>query len=270
MLEFKSIKLKQALKGILKKEGITYEMIAEKLECSVPTIKRILGPEELSLSRLIAICELANLSLSELEALAQEEGPSPEELSSEQQEYLAANKHHFSYFLHLLGGKSPKQIAETFGLSKLSTDRYLLGLEKNGLIKVTAAQQVKLAFKKEPGIGAGKLAKLYFQTFIKGASTFFIDVIGKKFHRSLGQENNELKTRIELRSRRITQESFEAWNLEYKKLINDLETMCRYEEKTKESSELKEVVIFNCMALVDRDHESLKILENTLGSPPNI
>jgi hypothetical protein len=49
--EFKSQKIKAVIKDLLKKKNITYEDLAEQLECSVPTIKRILGPEELTLNR---------------------------------------------------------------------------------------------------------------------------------------------------------------------------------------------------------------------------
>ncbi len=153
MKEFKSQKIKSVLKGLLKKKGITYEELAQQMECSVPTVTRILGTEELSLNRLLELCEIVEIDLAELAVLTQENGEKEEKFTPEQEKFLAKNKNYLGYLLKLFSGETPKQIAEKNSLTQRSTDKYLIQLEKQELIHVTGKQKVKPAFKRFPTFG---------------------------------------------------------------------------------------------------------------------
>lgn len=112
MQDIKSQNIKAVIKKLLKLKKLTYEEVETDLECSVPTVKRILGAEELTLTRLLQFCELLEV-------------------------FLAKNQAHFAYLLKLYAGQSPKQIAEKYGLTARSTDNYLIALEKHELSRVT-------------------------------------------------------------------------------------------------------------------------------------
>ena len=55
-----------ALKRGLRARGITYAMLAKRINLSEPSVKRILSRGSLSLPRLERICEAAGLSMEEL------------------------------------------------------------------------------------------------------------------------------------------------------------------------------------------------------------
>ena len=172
MTEFKSQKIKGVIKELLKKKNLTYEDLAADLECSIPTIKRILGPEELTLNRLLQLCEIVDIDLADLENLTADTEVKEEKFTEEQESFLAKNQNYFAYLLKLLSDKTPTEIAQTHNLNQRSTDKYLIGLEKLELIRVTGKQKVKPIFKRGPTLGNGPLAKAHFGNFINSAATF--------------------------------------------------------------------------------------------------
>ncbi|WP_413288042.1 helix-turn-helix domain-containing protein [Bdellovibrio sp. HCB337] len=271
MQEFKSQKIKAVIKDLLKKKDITYEDLAEQMECSVPTIKRILGPEELTLNRLLQLCEIVNIDLAELEALSGEEEARDEKFTEQQEAFLAKNQSYFAYLMKLFGGETPKQIAEKYGLTQRSTDKYLIGLEKQGLIRVTGKQKVKPAFSGMPSLGNGVLAKVHYESFIKNAGQFFVDVVTEGFRTGFKDKEGE-KTRSVFRvhASKISRASFEAWAEEQEKAMRQLEKLASFEEKTKDPSELMTTVIIQANTLVKNDYKGLELLESTMGTVTNL
>jgi transcriptional regulator with XRE-family HTH domain len=269
MEEFKTQEIKTALKALLKKQGVTYEAIAEEIDCSVPTVKRILGKEELTLNRLLQLCEMANTNLAELEQLTKETQIKEERYSEEQEIFLAKNQNFFSYLMKLFSGESPKQIAENFKLSQRSTDKYLIGLEKMELIRVTGKQRIKPAFKQSPALGNGPLAKNYFAYFIKSAAHFFTNVIQDALAMPKGQKS-EAPAQAVIQMIKISKPTYDAWLVEQEKSLQNLQTLSNFEEKTKDVSELQTAVILRANAYVKNNHPGLKNLENATGDIPNI
>lgn len=272
MKEFQSQKIKSALRDLLKKNKITYEDVAEKLECSVPTVKRILGPEELTLSRLLELCDLLSINLGDLQTLIGEEKSEEEKFTPAQENFLVKNSSYFAYLMKLFDSKTPKQIAETYGLNQRSNDKYLIGLEKNELIKVTGAGKVKPAFKGMPSLGQGALAKAYFKSFIQVGAEFFIRFI----HESLSGISSDKKdgkkdpANFSIWGTKMSRETYMQWTEDQNKLFQELQRRAAYEEKTRKPEEMMTAVIISAFTLVKNDYHGLESLDNVFGKIENL
>lgn len=269
MLEFKSQKIKTVLKNQLKKKNLTYEDLAEELECSVPTVKRILGAEEITLNRLLQLCAILNISLSEIEALSAEGEKKEIKFSEEQETFLAKNPNYWAYLMKLFSGKTPAEIAKEYSLTARSTDKYLIALEKQELIRVTGKQKVKPNFKDTPTLGNGPLAKNYFRSFIGIAAQFFIQVITEALSKPK-HEKTKNPGRVMIHYMNVSQSTYEAWVEQQEKMLQDLRRLSEFEEKSKDPSELRSQVILLGHAYVDKDYPALKSLENVFGDIPNL
>lgn len=269
-MDFKSQNLKLALKRLIKLKGLTYADLAERLECSLPTVKRILGPEELTLSRFLQLCEIADVNLAELETYAQEGNAQDESFTEEQERFLAQNRSHFAYLMKLFDGKTPRQIADEFNLPQRSTDRYLVALEKNQLIRVTGKQKVKPAFKRIPAFGRGVLARVYFEAFVSGAMHFFIECIKDTLRLSVSPNSQGPKSRFGLHVLSLTQASYAEWVKEQERALLNLQKISSFEEKTRPKEELMTTVVLDAHCLTLKDYPRLKTLENIIGDIPAI
>ena len=273
MTDFKSLKIKQVLKDLFKKKGLTYEEIAEQLECSIPTVKRFLGPEELTLTRLLQLCEIADIDFADLEIMTKDRAVADEKFSIEQETFLAKNPPYLAYLMKLFGGETPKQIADKHGLNQRSTDKYLIGLEKLELIHVTGKQKVKPAFKSLPSFGDGPLGRLYFESLITKSGKFFIEVAKDGLRiKSMGASAKEERPRAMwgIHAAKVTRESYNRWVSEQEKARKDFERLCIFEEKTKSPSELMSTVIVGAHTLVRDDYPNLAIMENIMGEIKNL
>jgi len=271
MQEFKTQKIKAVIKDLLKKKDITYEDLAVQMECSVPTIKRILGPEELTLNRLLQLCEIVEIDLGELEVLTGDDKASEEKFTPEQEAFLAKNKNHFAYLFKIIGGYSPKQIAEKYGLTQRSTDKYLIALEKHDLIRVTGKQKVKPAFKDFPHLGKGILGEAHYGSFIQNVADFFIHT-GREGYRKNFVEDDGQKSSVlfSTTAAKVSRASYEAFVEEREKAMRNFSKLCDFEEKTKDASELMTAVISQANTIVKNDYKGLELIENTMGEVTNI
>src|SRR5689334_6575038 len=92
----------ETLRQVLKRKRLTYARAAAALGVSEQTVKRLFAGEDFPLSRLMALCELAEISVFDLMALArQDDAEKTFQLSLEQEEYFAAHPHYFLFFNEL-------------------------------------------------------------------------------------------------------------------------------------------------------------------------
>jgi transcriptional regulator with XRE-family HTH domain len=269
MKEFELQKIKGILKLLLKKKNITYEMLAEQMECSVPTVTRFLGTEELTLTRLLQLCEILDIDLADVQNLMASEKAPNESFTPEQETFLVKNKNILSFLMKLFSDETPKQIAEKYKLTAKATDKYLMALEKQNLIRVTGKQKVKTVFKSLPTFGDGPLGRAYFEAIVRNACNFFITKISDDLHRPPG-ETKRPGSKFSTATLKITPASYTAWAQEREKSYLALRKLAVFEEKSKPASELKVMVFIDAHSLVDPNYAGLQILENTFGNIPNI
>jgi len=267
---FKTSKIKEAIKKLLKKNNFHYSDLAEHLECSELTVKRILGEEELSLTRLIQICEFLRISLADIETMIQTEKSTDFKFTEKQQIFLVKNKSFLAYLLEIYNGLSPQQIAEKYKLTDKSTDKYLIGLEKYDLIKVTSKNKIRPYFDQFPTLGAGPLGVAHYRAIVQNASQFLIDHIGEnilKNNTDLSKKNHE---GFSVQVMDIDLETYKIYMNEIKQKLEEMARVSIFEEKTKEKKQLKTAVLILGSAVLETDAKEIKVLQKSFGEIVNL
>lgn len=269
-------KIKAVLKDQLKKRKMTYEDLAAEMEVSVPTIKRWMGDHDLGLNDLFKICDILDLNLSDLHALTAtvSSNKTPNRLTDEQQKFLAKNMNYLAFFLQIHEGKTPQEIADRYKLTKLSLDKYLIRLEKLGLIKVTGKLRVKSTFEDQVDFGDGILAKTYYKQWIDGTGEFFTTVISEALtnEQSIDAKTRDHKTHAtySLQSVKLTKESYKKWASENAAAIMQLSAIGKIEEKAYKDEDLFTAVILNAHTSLPKDSKYLKMVDEVAGKIENI
>jgi transcriptional regulator with XRE-family HTH domain len=155
----------EALKKALKRKNIVYKDIAQKLNLSESSVKRILSSKSLTLERLEEICKLYDLQLSEIIALTDFEKDTNDFFyTDEQEKELAANPKLFQIHLLLDEGFTYQKILKDFVINENELQKLLLSLDKLNLIELHTKNRIRIPykgskrFKKE-----GAMGKLIFE-----------------------------------------------------------------------------------------------------------
>lgn len=149
-----------SLKRSLKAKNILYRDLAETLNLSESSVKRILSSKSLSLERLEEICKASDLSFAEICRNAQfEEESHVFTLSADQEKALAENPRLLHYFVLLHEGKKPQKIEKEYELTATEAKKMLLQLDRLKLIELHPKDRVKilgsgaLRFKRDGAVG---------------------------------------------------------------------------------------------------------------------
>jgi transcriptional regulator with XRE-family HTH domain len=133
-----------ALKRQLKLRGLTYRQLAEQLQLSEASVKRLFASGRLSLARLEQICRLLGLSLFELQQAAQAEQQRPTQLSPAQEKELVAAPRRLLLAVLALNQWPLAAILATYRLSEAEVLQEWLFLEKLGLLQLLPGNRVRL------------------------------------------------------------------------------------------------------------------------------
>ena len=138
------VELFELLKTVLKARRMTYADLAEILELSEPTIKRVFAERDCKLSRMNEICAALGLTLDDLVAEANRIEVQPTRLTDHQEARLAEDRPAFNLFLLLLDGMTIDAIQEQYQLENPRV--FILGmrLEKIGLAEVMPGNRIRL------------------------------------------------------------------------------------------------------------------------------
>ena len=93
-----------ALKRCLKMRGLTYRLLAERINLSEASVKRIFSERSFTLRRLEQVCGALEISVGELVRMVEHGRTRPTTLSLEQEEALARDPALLSFFYLLLNG----------------------------------------------------------------------------------------------------------------------------------------------------------------------
>lgn len=266
MNQLKNKNLKNAIKELLKRKKLQYQDLANHLECSLPTIKRILGNEDLGLTRLLQICDFLDITLTELDTMSENLTKNTFILSLSQQNYLIKNSHMLTFLFEIYSGKTPKQIAQEFKLTNSSLEKYLIQLEKYEFINVSSKNKISPKYKAFPTWERGPMAEHFTSLILDRFSEFFKDRIKEQNKKSTTSDIEEGTINI---VKKVSKESYQNWIKEYQKLIQDFERLANLEAKTKTEEELNMVVINSGFSLVPMDYPKLDKLKNIFGDIRN-
>jgi transcriptional regulator with XRE-family HTH domain len=125
-----------SLKQVLKAHNIRYKDLAEKMNTSEPTIKRLFADQDCKLSRLMEVCEVVGIGFTELVELAAKKPVTPSELSLETEQALSSRPGLMSFFMLLVSEFDLECIIEHNQLSLQDSYLYLRELEKLELIRL--------------------------------------------------------------------------------------------------------------------------------------
>ncbi len=251
-------KMKSALKELLKKREHTYADVAKVWSCSLPTVKRLLGKEELPVSRLLTLLDWLDLSLGELEKLAQTDNPEDLRYTQRQTEFLAKNLRVFTFLMELHDGKSPQQIAKKFKLSAATIEKILIQLEKYDLIRVGAGAKVKPFHPRLPRI-EGALASATIRKQIDRMGHYLKvkieDTLAKK-QRGLILPPGEYSWTIS----EMTEKTYREFLQRFRRDLEDLGAQAKLDSRAAAKGGLKKAVISFAAQLEEPDAPSLEIL----------
>lgn len=136
------------IKKELKARGIKYSELAKLMDTSEVTVKRMLNNANISLSRMMFLCELLNLDLTELLVPKGKTKPTQSFFTKGQDKAFFEEPKLWSYFVELFyNNKSPQEIEKEHALTSLSTYQYLRKLENLQLIQLNPKNNIDILVK---------------------------------------------------------------------------------------------------------------------------
>ena len=131
-----------ALKNALKEQGITYLQVAEALDLSEASVKRLFSERQFSLQRLDQICSLLGLEISDL-VRRLDQAQRIDALTAEQEQELVGDDRLLLVAICALNRWSLAQILETYQLSEVEVVGRLARLDRMGLIELLPGNRIK-------------------------------------------------------------------------------------------------------------------------------
>ncbi|MDP5143549.1 helix-turn-helix transcriptional regulator [Rheinheimera baltica] len=134
-----------ALKRSLKTKGMSYRQLAEQLQLSEASVKRIFAQQNFTLSRLEQICRVLDTNLYELaKSSTLAKNSLPRQLSMPQEQALADDPTLLTYLYLLLNGWQFEDINSQYQLDELKGIRLLATLDRLKLIELQPHNKVRL------------------------------------------------------------------------------------------------------------------------------
>jgi len=124
------------LKRVMRARGMSYRDLGDRLGVSEPSIKRMFSQRDCKMSRLDRICDILDISLSDLEAGAERYDEDPISLGQDIELRFAEDVSLFTFFILLREGLSAERIGEAFGLDQFDLFFYARDLEAMALAEV--------------------------------------------------------------------------------------------------------------------------------------
>jgi len=166
------------IKEQVKTKAIGYQQLADSLGVSLLTIKRQLNGDDLSMSKLLALCDAAGVNFIEIIQRVESRKASHTFFTAEQDQAFCKYPHLFHYFVELLHQqKSPGQLQREWHLTPASTHMYLRKLEQLSLISLSMKSDVTFLVDEPLGFGPGSQ---FVKKDIKNALIDVSDRIGVK------------------------------------------------------------------------------------------
>lgn len=139
-----SSKIVKSLKQQLKLRGITYKVLAARLELSESAVKHMFSTGNLTLKRLDDVCAVLELDIGELVNIADTEEPRIEELSAELEAELVADIRLLLVVYCLVNYWTFDEILERYAISETEGIKILRRLDRMKLIDLQPGDRVRL------------------------------------------------------------------------------------------------------------------------------
>lgn len=141
--------LMKTLKRELKARGVTYVDIAQQLQLSESSIKRLFASGALSVARLESLCEIAGMDFTELVRKSAEARKGITMLTEEQEREVAGDPRLLLVTVCVLNRWSQEQILQTYELSEPECVQLLARLDRLKLIELLPLNRYRVIVAKE-------------------------------------------------------------------------------------------------------------------------
>ncbi|NRB36835.1 MAG: hypothetical protein HRU20_00040 [Pseudomonadales bacterium] len=124
------------IKDEVKTQGDTYQQLADKLEISLLTVKRQLNAGEISMSKLLALCDAVGLDFIDVWNAIEQQEQTHNVFSEQQDKAFYQHPALYTYFKALYQfQQSPEEIEQFWSISPASSEAYLNKLQTIGIIE---------------------------------------------------------------------------------------------------------------------------------------
>lgn len=124
------------LRAELRAANLTYKTLAERIDMSESSVKRLFGQKDMPLSRLAQICQAAGIALEDVLRRAADARPQADALTLPQETALVAKPHLLLVAICCLGHWTLEQIVENYRLTEAECIVALAELDRLGLIEL--------------------------------------------------------------------------------------------------------------------------------------
>jgi DNA-binding Xre family transcriptional regulator len=166
-----SSQLIDALKLELRRQRITYKQVAQTLELSEASVKRLFAGRFFTLERLERICQLLNMSFSDLVRQAEKKVALTNELTLEQEREIVSDIKLLLMAYLLVNHVGFGEIIETYDISETEGIRLLARLDRMKIIELQPGNRVRLLISPNFNWLANGPIQSFFETRIQ--SDFF-------------------------------------------------------------------------------------------------
>ena len=132
------------LKKLLRQHQLTYKDLAQSLNMSEANIKRIFSTHNFTLQRLEQICEVIQISLSDLFTLAQKQEEQLSQLTKEQEQTLLTNPKLLLVAVCVRDGWTFKELIEYYDIDQHECVNLLAQLDKLRVIELLPNNHYRL------------------------------------------------------------------------------------------------------------------------------
>lgn len=161
--------LLSALKRQLKLQNLTYVDVSKHLGLSEASIKRLFTQGQISVGRLESICQLAQITLTDLVLIAKLEQRKISSLTMAQEQEIVGNDELLIVTVCVTNGYSFDEIIEQFDISHTQCIQHLAHLDRLKLIELQPENRIKLLVSPTFNWLVNGPIQRYFLTHIKEA-----------------------------------------------------------------------------------------------------
>lgn len=155
----------ETLKRELRKQGINYRQVAEKLDLSEASVKRLFAESSFSLDRVSRICEMMNFEISDLVHEMEKNIDLTQQLTLDQETELVSDIKLLMMAHFLMNKLSFEDIIDLYRIEKPEGIRLLAKLDRMKIIELKPGNRVKLMIAKDfRFIPGGPIERFYAKT----------------------------------------------------------------------------------------------------------
>ena len=136
------------IKKELKTAGLTYAALATRMEMAESSVKRMLAKGDMSLSRIDAICRALKMDFADLARSVADNQPLLSELTQLQEKAVVADKKLLLVAISVMSSWTLEQITAAYRLSVAEVTKYLVQLDRIGIIELRPLNRYRLKLAK--------------------------------------------------------------------------------------------------------------------------